>query len=188
MLVSEAMTHPWHDLPNHPRDAAGILDAVIEIPRGSRVKYELDKASGLLRVDRILYSSVVYPTNYGFLPRTYCEDGDPLDVLVLGTEILVPLSIVRARPIGVMKMLDQGAEDDKVVAIHADDPAFSDYRDVSELPPHLFREIRRFFEDYKALENKAVRVDAIQPCAEAVEVVRKALELYLVHEAELRGG
>ena len=115
--------HPWHDVDPGP-DSPAVVRAIIEIPRGSKVKYELDKASGLIRVDRILFSSVHYPANYGFIPRTYCEDHDPLDILVLGQEEVVPLTILRARPIGVMKMSDQGEEDDKILAVHADDPEY----------------------------------------------------------------
>lgn len=178
--------HPWHDIANSPADADGDFNVLVEIPKGSKVKYELDKPTGLIRVDRILYSSVMYPANYGFLPRTYCGDGDPLDVLVLGNEPVVPLSILRARVIGVMRMVDQGAPDDKVVAVHVNDPAFSEYRDIGELPTHIAREMRRFFEDYKALENKAVQVAEMEGRDIAVAIVRESLEAYLRDEAALR--
>lgn len=138
-------SHPWHDL-EIGSDAPHLLNAVIEIPRGSKVKYELDKKSGLLYVDRVLYSSVVYPHNYGFIPRTYCPDHDPLDVLVLMQEPVVPFSFLRCRPIGVMQMVDQGEQDDKIIAVHADDPEFKDFEDISQLPQHRLAEIRRFFE------------------------------------------
>ena len=179
--------HPWHDLPNNPDTAHESFNALIEIPKGSRVKYELDKPTGLLRVDRVLYSSVIYPANYGFIPRTYCEDKDPLDVLVLGNEPVVPLAIMRARAIGVMHMRDQGEADDKIVAVHVNDPAFADYRDISELPAHIAKEMRRFFEDYKALEGKAVEVAEMAGSVRAHEVLLEAFALYRREESKLRG-
>src|SRR6188474_1999622 len=127
--------HPWHDVPL-PDDVAGWFPAFIEIPMGSKVKYELDKPTGLLRVDRVLYSAVHYPANYGFVPRTYCGDGDPLDVLVLGQEEVVAGVLMRACVIGVMRMRDDKGQDDKLIAVHIDDPAYRDYRDIEELPPH----------------------------------------------------
>lgn len=179
--------HPWHDLPNDHSHANEWFNVVIEISRGSRVKYELDKPSGLLKVDRVLYSSVVYPCNYGFLPRTYCDDGDPLDVLVLGTEPVFPLSILSARAIGVMHMKDEGQRDDKIIAVHTGDPSLAVYQDISELPMHLFREIRQFFETYKDLEGKTVEVDAFQGHGTAHMVVREAIDLYRRSESRLRG-
>lgn len=181
------MAHPWHDLPNNPDTAADGFNVVIEIPRGSKVKYELDKPSGMLRVDRTLYSSVIYPANYGFLPRSYCDDGDPLDVLVLGFEPVSPLSIMEVRAIGVMHMLDEGKGDDKVIAVPLGDPAYSGYTDVSELPAHVFHEIKRFFEDYKVLEKKEVVVETVQGRKEANKVVRESFELYRKEEQKLRG-
>jgi len=181
------MAHPWHDLPNHPDTAHESFNAVIEIPKGSKVKYELDKPSGMLRVDRILYSSVIYPANYGFLPRTYCDDGDPLDVLVLGNEPVVPLTIIQARAIGVMQMVDEGQADDKLIAVHVNDPAFSSYTDVSQLPSHMFREIQRFFVDYKVLEHKNVVVEDIRGSELAQEILIEALRLYRQEESKLRG-
>ncbi len=181
------MAHPWHDLPNNPDLAHERFNVVIEIPKGSKVKYELDKPSGLLRVDRVLYSSVIYPANYGFVPRTYCDDSDPLDVLVLGNESVVPLTIMEARAIGVMHMLDQGKKDDKLIAVHINDPAFSDYIDVSELPRHVTKEIARFFTDYKALEQKIVEVEQFEGYEVANEVLREAIALYRTEEHKLRG-
>jgi inorganic pyrophosphatase len=178
--------HPWHDV-ELPRFIEEPIPAIIEIATGSKVKYELDKKSGLLIVDRILFSSVHYPANYGFVPRTYCDDGDPLDVLVLCQEAIVPLAIMRAKVIGVMKMRDDKGEDDKLIAVHADDPTNSDYSDVSEIPSHRMRELKRFFEDYKALENKSVHVDELGGAVEAVQVVRTALALYRHEENRLRG-
>src|SRR6476646_7047789 len=149
------MTHPWHDIPcDEPLEEA--FPAFIEIPKGSKVKYELDKTTGLLRVDRILFSAVHYPANYGFIPRSYCDDGDPLDVLVLCQEAVAPMCLMRARAIGVMRMRDDKGGDDKVIAVHLDDPAVQQYRHIDEIPQHVLRELRRFFEDYKKLENKGV--------------------------------
>ncbi len=181
------MAHPWHDLPNDATHSDDWFNVVIEIPKGSKVKYELDKPSGMLKVDRILYSSVIYPANYGFLPRSYCEDGDPLDVLVLGYEPVLPLSILQARAIGVMRMTDEGKADDKVIAVHIHDPAFAGYRDIKELPSHLFREMRRFFEDYKANEDKHVVVDEFLGAKDARNVVSISFELYRAEERRLRG-
>jgi inorganic pyrophosphatase len=179
--------HPWHDLPNNPDTVGEGFSAIIEIPKGSKIKYELDKPTGLLRVDRILYSSVIYPANYGFIPRTYCEDDDPLDVLVLGNEPVVPLAIMKARAIGVMHMRDQGQADDKIVAVHVNDPAFSSYRDIGELPRHIAKEMRRFFEDYKALEDKSVEVAEMEGAAKAHRVLLEAFALYRKEELKLRG-
>ncbi|WP_242345125.1 inorganic diphosphatase [Anaeromyxobacter terrae] len=169
--------HPWHDV-ELPRFIEEPIPAIIEIATGSKVKYELDKKSGLLLVDRILFSSVHYPANYGFVPRTYCDDGDPLDVLVLCQEAIVPLAIMRAKVIGVMKMRDDKGEDDKLIAVHADDPTYSDYTDISEIPSHKLRELKRFFEDYKALENKKVLVSEPQGRSEGLQVLRDAIRLY----------
>jgi inorganic pyrophosphatase len=179
------IAHPWHDV-SLPADLADWFPAYIEIPLGSKVKYELDKPTGLLRVDRVLYSAVHYPANYGFVPRTYCEDGDPLDVLVLGQEVVVPMALMRARAIGVMGMRDDKGLDDKIIAIHVDDPEYLNLHSIDELPPHRMREIQRFFLDYKTLEHKQVVMDAIQGPAEALRVIRDAVALYSAHEAALR--
>ena len=179
--------HPWHDVALG-REVPDLVPVIIEIPKGSKVKYELDKASGLIRVDRVLFSAVHYPANYGFIPQTYCEDHDPLDILVLGQEEVVPLAVLRARPIGVMKMTDQGEEDDKVIAVHADDPEYVHYRSIRELPPHRMEELHRFFEDYKVLERKTVTVDEFQDRAEALPIIRDAIALYSKHRDVLRAG
>ena len=169
--------HPWHDIPL-PDDVAAWFPVYIEIPKGSRVKYELDKKSGLLRVDRVLYSAVFYPANYGFVPRTYCEDDDPLDVLVLGQEEVVPGVLLRARVIGVMRMRDDNGQDDKLIAVHHDDPEYVMYQSIDQLPQHRLRELQRFFLDYKALEGKEVAVDAFLGPAEALMILHDAIELY----------
>jgi len=139
--------HPWHDCYIDESVITTEFPAVIEIPKGSTNKYELDKETGLLRLDRVLYSAVYYPADYGFIPRTYCDDGDPLDVLVLGQEPVFPLTIVQARAIGVMRMRDEKGIDDKIVAVSVRDPAYSEYRDKDQLPVHVLRQVRRFFED-----------------------------------------
>jgi inorganic pyrophosphatase len=174
--------HPWHDIAATDDAEPGVFHAVIEIAKGSKVKYELDKSSGLLRVDRILYSSVIYPANYGFVPQSYCDDGDPLDALVLNSEPVLPLTILRARAIGAMRMEDSGKIDDKIIAAHVDDPEFADYTNLNQLPKHLARQIRHFFEEYKKLENKEVVVEDFLGPAEA------AVALYRNRADSLRQG
>ena len=170
--------HPWHDTYVDETVIATAFPVVVEIPKGSKNKYELDKETGLLRLDRVLYSAVYYPADYGFIPRTYCDDGDPLDALVLGQEPVYPLTIVEARAIGVMRMRDEKGIDDKIVAVSVHDPAFADYTDKDQLPAHVLRQVRRFFEDYKALEHKQVVVEDMLGPAEALRIIREALELY----------
>ncbi|MCZ6786243.1 MAG: inorganic diphosphatase [Planctomycetota bacterium] len=169
--------NPWHDvaLGDDPSD---VFTCVIEIPRGSKTKYELDKETGLLRLDRVLFSAVHYPANYGFLPRTYCDDGDPLDVLVLSQEPVVPLCLVRAKPIGIMEMRDEKGKDDKILAVSADDPEYNHIRDVSELSPHRMKEVERFFLDYKLLEDKEVTIEKLYGRDEARRVILEAVRLY----------
>ncbi len=184
-LYNKAM-HPWHDLPSFEKDGSSVFTVVIEIPTGSKVKYELDKGSGLLRVDRVLYSSVIYPANYGFVPRSYCGDGDPLDALVLNSEPVLPLTMMRARAIGALRMVDEGKQDDKLVAVHVDDPAYDDYAHLDQLPVHIIRQIRRFFEDYKVLENKQVVVEDFLGPDQAREVLQQAVDLYAREASRLR--
>ncbi|KAG2593176.1 soluble inorganic pyrophosphatase-like isoform X2 [Panicum virgatum] len=169
--------HPWHDLEIGP-DAPAVFNAVVEISKGSKVKYELDKRTGLIKVDRVLYSSLVYPHNYGFIPRTLCEDNDPMDVLVLMQEPVLPGCFLRARAIGLMPMIDQGEKDDKIIAVCTDDPEYRYYNDLSELSPHRVQEIRRFFEDYKKNENKQVAVDEVQPASTARDAIQYSMDLY----------
>ena len=170
--------HAWHDVYVDDHVIEKVFPVVIEVPMGSKNKYELDKETGLLRLDRVLYSAVHYPANYGFIPRTFCDDGDPLDALVLGQEPVNPLTLLEARAIGVMRMRDEKGIDDKIVAVSVKDPAFSDYTDKSQLPPHMLREIRRFFQDYKILEQKEVIIEDMLGVQDAVRIIREGLELY----------
>src|SRR5438132_8221108 len=166
--------HPWHDSYIDDSLIATAFPVVIEIPKGSTNKYELDKETGLLRLDRVLYSAVYYPADYGFIPRTFCDDGDPLDVLVLGQEPVFPLTVVEARAIGVMRMRDEKGVDDKIVAVSVRDPSFADYRDKTQLPAHVLRQVWQFFEDYKVLEDKEVVVEDLLGPAAALDVIRAA--------------
>src|SRR5262245_33644976 len=171
------MIHPWHDVTpgeHLPRE----FNALVEIPAGSNVKYELDKKTGLLRLDRVLYSAVHYPANYGFIPQTYAEDDDPLDVLVLCQEPVAPLTLMQARAIGIMTMLDGGKPDHKILAVAVNDPEYSSFKEAGELPAHRLSFLRRFFQDYKILEGKAVEVDEFQPKAFALPIIERALERY----------
>jgi inorganic pyrophosphatase len=170
--------HPWHDCYVDDALVESAFPVIIEVPKGSTNKYELDKETGLLRLDRVLYSAVYYPADYGFIPRTFCDDGDPLDALVLSEEPVQPLTIVDARAIGVMRMRDEKGIDDKILAVSVRDPAFVHYTDKSQLPPHMFRQIRRFFEDYKVLEHKQVVVEDLLGVGDAVRIIRDALDMY----------
>lgn len=170
--------HAWHDIYVDDQLIDTAFPVVIEVPKGSKNKYELDKETGFLRLDRVLYSAVHYPADYGFVPRTFCEDGDPLDALVLGQDPVYPLTIIEARAIGVMRMRDEKGVDDKILAVNVRDPAFSDYVDRKQLPHHAEREIKRFFQDYKILENKTVEVEDILGPTEAHAILREALDLY----------
>ncbi|KAJ6227492.1 soluble inorganic pyrophosphatase 2 [Anaeramoeba flamelloides] len=171
------VVHPWHGV-SHGDNIPEEFNAVIEIPKGSKLKYELDKKTGLLKVDRILYSSVVYPHNYGFIPQSYCEDGDPVDVLVIMSETVVTMSMIKCRPIGVMQMIDDGKRDDKIISVCINDPAVNTYHEISDLPTHTLREIRKFFNDYKDLENKTVKTFDPQGSVKAKQIVKKSVRLY----------
>ena len=167
----------WHDI-SPRRITSKDFVCVIEISKGSKEKYELDKETGLLILDRILYTSTIYPANYGFIPRTYGEDGDPLDVLVLCSQSIIPLTLVRCYPIGVIKMMDNGAYDEKIIAVPFNDPTYNEYTDIRQLPSHIYEEMRHFFEVYKALEKKSTVVDDVCDAEEAVEIIDRALVSY----------
>ncbi len=169
--------NPWHDV--SPGDhLPEIVNGIIEIPKGTRAKYELDKESGLLRLDRVLYSAVYYPANYGFIPQSYCEDKDPLDILILSQIDVVPMCIVPAKVIGVMRMLDNGEADDKIIAVASGDPSVSHINDISELPLHFISEMRSFFEDYKKLENKTVVVEDFLDRHIAMSILNDSFKMY----------
>lgn len=172
------MSNIWHDI-SPKRIAPEDFMCVIEIPKGSRKKYELDKETGFLLLDRILYTSTHYPANYGFIPRTYGDDGDPLDVLLLCAEPLEPLTLVRAYPIGVISMIDNGRNDEKIIAIPFNDPNYNQYTDIDQLPAHVFDEMRHFFTVYKNLENKTTAVNEVSNRESAVKVIADAIENYI---------
>lgn len=174
------MLHPWHDV-TPGEDLPAVFNALVEIPTGGNIKYELDKKTGLLRMDRVLYSAVYYPANYGFIPQTLAEDDDPLDVLVLCQEALVPMTLVTARAIGLMTMIDSGKKDHKVLAVAVGDPEFNSFHDARELPGHRLTMLRRFFQDYKFLEGKTVEVDEFQPASVALPIIEESLQRYSEH-------
>lgn len=169
--------NPWHDV-SAGDETPDVVNGIIEIPRGSRAKYELDKDSGLLKLDRVLYSAMYYPHNYGFIPKTYCDDDDPLDILVLSQIEIQPLCLLEAKVIGVMRMIDNGEADDKIIAVAKHDMSVNHINDISELPKHLLREVRNFFEDYKKLENKTVVVEEFQNRETALTIVEKSFQDY----------
>lgn len=171
------MIHPWHEVSKGAQPPT-LVNGVIEIPKGSRAKYELDKESGLLLLDRVLYSSVYYPANYGFIPQTYCDDQDPLDILILSQIEVVPMCIVPAKVIGVMRMLDNGEADDKIIAVAAKDMSVSHIQDIKELPAHFISEMKSFFEDYKKLEQKTVVVEDFLDRRMAEAIIVKAFHDY----------
>src|SRR3974390_2092398 len=171
------MTHAWHDI-SPGEGLPEEFSFVIKIPFGSSVKYELDKQSGLIKLDRVLYSAVYYPANYGFIPQTLAEDDDPLDVLVLCQEPVAPLTLVHARAIGQMTMMDSGKKDHKILAVAVNDPEYNGFQEANELPSHRLTMLRRFFQDYKTLEGKAVEVDEFQPAAAAMPIIEDALTRY----------
>lgn len=174
------MIHPWHDVTPGSK-LPQEFNSIIEIPFGSSVKYELDKTSGLIKLDRVLYSAVYYPANYGFIPQTLAEDDDPLDVLVLCQEAVVPLTMIYARAIGIMTMIDSGKKDHKIISVATKDPEFNIYNEAADMPQHRMLMLRRFFQDYKVLERKAVEVDEVRPAAEAYPVISDALHRYSEH-------
>lgn len=174
------MTHPWHDVTPGIEgcELPKVFKAVVEIPRGSNLKYEIDKGSGMIKVDRVLSSAVYYPANYGFIPQTLAEDNDPLDVLVYSTESIPPLCLCEARAVGLMSMVDQGDPDHKIVAVLVQDPIYSEFMKASDFPKHIFKMLKRFFEDYKMLEGKDVEVDEVLPAEAAHRVIEESLLRY----------
>ena len=170
----------WHNI-NPKRITPKDFIAVIEIEKGSKCKYELDKETGVLMLDRILYTSTHYPANYGFIPRTYADDFDPLDVLVLSSESLMPMTEVRCYPVGVISMVDNKMADEKIIAIPVNDPTYNVYKDIDELPKHIFDEMRHFFKVYKELENKETAVDEVSNRAEAERVIEYTINNYIDH-------
>ena len=171
------MSNIWHDI-DPRRITPEDFICVIEIPKGSKKKYELDKETGYIILDRILHTSTHYPANYGFIPRTYGDDNDPLDVLLLCSEVLEPLTLARAYPIGVIKMIDNGRSDEKIIAIPFNDPTYNTYKSISELPTHIFNEMRHFFEVYKNLENKTTAVDEVTGREDSLKIIESAIENY----------
>ena len=169
--------HPWHQV-SPGEDLPNSVNAIIEIPNGSKGKYEIEKESGLVKLDRVLYSSVTYPANYGFIPQTYCDDKDPLDILVLCSVDLYPMTLVEAKVIGVMHMVDGGEQDDKIIAVAKNDPSYNHINDISELAPHTMKEIVQFFESYKALEGKSVVIEGLHGRTYAQSIVMESIELY----------
>lgn len=170
--------HPWHEV-SVGNKVPEFVNAVIEIPKNHRAKYELDKDSGMLKLDRVLYSSINYPANYGFIPKTYCDDNDPLDILVMSQIEIVPMCLVEAKVIGVMQMIDGDEEDDKIIAVAANDMSVNHYNDISELPEHAIRELRSFFEDYKKLEHSPnVKVDKFHGKDFAKQVILRSINDY----------
>ena len=167
----------WHDIDSSRIEPYNFL-AVIEIPKGSKKKYELDKKSGLLMVDRILYTSTHYPANYGFIPKTLADDGDPLDVLVLCNEVIDPLVLVPCYPIGVISMIDNGRNDEKIIAIPFEDPSYNAYRSIDALPKHIFEEMQHFFRVYKQLEGKETAVNEVQGQKAAAEIIAQCISNY----------
>lgn len=171
------MNNPWHRV-SIGENAPDLVNGIIEIPKNTRAKYELDKETGMLKMDRVLYSAMYYPANYGFIPQTYCDDNDPLDILVLSQVTIVPMCLVNAKVIGVMRMLDGGELDDKIIAVANDDMSVNHINDISQLPGHFFKELKNFFEDYKKLENKKVLVEDFQNAQVAKEVIEQSIVDY----------
>lgn len=169
--------HPWHHVSpgeNLPEN----VNAIIEIPKGSKAKYEIDKESSLIKLDRVLFSSVMYPANYGFIPQTYCDDGDPLDILVLCSVDVYPMTLIEAKVVGVMHMVDNGEQDDKIIAVAKNDPSVNYINDLESLPPHTMKEVVKFFQDYKALEHKKVTIEHLLGKRYAYKVIEESVKLY----------
>ncbi len=182
MTISRQIIHMWHDLPPGPA-TPDLIYTVVEVPRGSRNKYEYDKALGLIRLDRVLYSAIYYPGDYGFIPQTYYEDGDPLDVIVMVGEPSFPGALIVARPIGMFRMLDNGDPDDKILAVPNSDPLYQDYHDISDIPRHFLDEVAHFFSVYKDLQGIKVQPNGWEPAATAKAAISHAMRLY---QSEIR--
>ena len=176
-MINTNVLHPWHGVP-YGENAPRVVNAIIEIPQGSRCKYEIDKPSGLLRLDRVIFSSFYYPINYGFIPQTYGGDNDPLDILVITSLPVQPLTMMEDKVVGVMQMIDGGESDDKIIAVAATDPGVNHYNNIEELPKHFFDELRHFFEEYKKLENKTVLVEDFGDKAQALQIIEEAIQFY----------
>jgi inorganic pyrophosphatase len=172
-----SVNHPWHAV-HYGEKAPALINTIVEIPQGSRSKYEVDKTTGLLRLDRVIYSSFHYPINYGFIPQTLGQDDDPLDILVICSQSIQSLCIVEARVIGNMQMIDSGKKDDKIISVADKDPSVNHITGMSELPKHFLAELRNFFEQYKVLENKKVEIDNFQDENTACKIIADAIELY----------
>lgn len=170
-------TNPWHKV-SAGKNTPDIVNGIIEIPKNTRAKYELDKESGLLLMDRVIYSSMYYPANYGFIPQTYGDDKDPLDILVLSQITIVPMCLVSAKVIGVMRMIDNGELDDKIIAVAENDMSVNHINDISELPEHFFKELKNFFEDYKKLEDKTVQIEEFQNAEIAKAIIKQGMDDY----------
>ncbi len=177
-------SHPWHCV-DIGINAPSLVQCIIEIPKGSKGKYELEKKTGLLRLDRVLFSSVHYPANYGFIPQTYCDDHDPLDILVICSIDVFPMCIVQAKVIGAMEMIDGAERDDKIIAVAANDMSVNYMNELGELPPHTLVELKRFFEDYKKLEHKNVIVEQFLSKERAYEIVLESMKLYQENKEKL---
>ncbi len=169
--------NPWHDV-DIGRETPRIVSCVVESPKQSSLKYEMDKKTGMLMLDRALYSAVYYPGNYGFIPQTYWDDNDPLDIIIVYSQPIYPLTIVRAKPVGVMLMEDSGESDDKIIAVLADDPRFSEINDIKDLPQHVVKEIKNFFETYKELQGKKVIVKEVFGAVKAHQTIERGIQLY----------
>jgi inorganic pyrophosphatase len=176
-MKSTTVLHPWHGA-SYGDKLPEFVNAIIEIPQGSRTKYEVDKETGLLKLDRVVYSSFHYPVNYGFIPKTLGLDGDPLDILVLCSQSIQPLCLVKATVIGNMQMIDSGEEDDKIIAVASNDPSVNHINSIEELPKHFFSELRNYFEQYKVLENKQVQIEDFQTKEDAFRIIMASVDLY----------
>ncbi len=180
-------THPWHCI-DSGKNAPSVVKSIIEIPKGSKGKYEMEKNTGLLRLDRVLFSSVHYPANYGFIPQTYCDDHDPLDILVICSIDVYPMCIIDAKVIGAMEMIDGDERDDKIIAVSSFDMSVNYINELAELPPHYLVELKRFFEDYKKLEHKNVVVDHFMSKEKAYDIIREGMKLYQEKKESLIGA